>query len=74
MSRYLSNPRIDHLIQVLYIISFVKYNECMDLTYDSTKLNITEPTILPHECATHRAKCMRTMYPDAIEDIPTNTS
>ena len=37
----------------------------MDICYDSTK-----PTTLLQERAAHRAKIMRTMYPDAIEDLP----
>ena len=72
LSRYLAQPRIGHLIQVLHIFSFLKSNECMDLCYDPTRLIITEPTILPQERAAYRATIMRTMYPDAIEDIPRN--
>ena len=49
MSRYLVGPRTGHLLQVLHIFSFLKINQCMDIFYDSTKLNITEPTTLPQE-------------------------
>ena len=70
MSRYLAGPRIGHLVQVLHIFSFLKCNQCMDICYDPTKLNITEPTTLPQEGIAHGARIMCTMYPDAIEDLP----
>ena len=70
MSRYLPGPRTGHLVQVLHIFSFLNCNQCMDICYDSTKLNITEPTTLPQERAAHHAKIMRTMYPDAVENLP----
>ena len=41
VSRYLAEPRIGHLVQVLHIFSFFKCNQCMDICYDPTKLNIT---------------------------------
>ena len=72
LSRYLSNPRTGHLVQLLHVFSFLKSNECMDLCYDPTRLVITEPTILPQERAAFRATIMRSMYPDAVEDIPPN--
>ena len=72
MSRYLAQPRIGHLIQVLHIFSFLKSNECMDLCYDPTKLNIKEPTVLPQERAQSRANVMKLLYPDAIDLMPPN--
>ena len=41
MSHYLAEPRTGHLVQVLQIFSFLKCNQCMDICYDPTKLNIT---------------------------------
>ena len=72
MSSYLAGPRAGHLVQVLHIFSFLKCNQCMDICYDPTKLNITEPTTLPQEQAAHRSKIICTMYPDAIEDLPSS--
>ena len=46
ISRYLAGPRTGHLVQVLYIFSFLKCNQCMDICYDPTKINIIEPTTL----------------------------
>jgi len=70
MSHYLAGPLTGHLVQVLHIFSFLKCNQCMDICYDPTKLNTTEPTTLPQERAAHRAKIMSTMYLDVIEDLP----
>ena len=42
----------------------------MDICYDPTKLNVTEPTTLPQERTAHRAKIMSTMYSGTIEDLP----
>ena len=67
ISRYLVGPRTGHLVQVLHIFSFLKFNQCMDICYDPRKLNITEPT---QERASPRAKIISTMYPNAIEDLP----
>ena len=72
MSRYLAQPRIGHLQQVLHIFAFLNSNECPELCFDPTKLNITEPTILPQERAEAKAKVMRSMYPDAIDFLPPN--
>ena len=51
ISRYLVQPRMCHLMQVLHIFSFLKSNECMDICYDPTKLEINEPTTVPQERA-----------------------
>ena len=56
MSRYLTQPRMGHLIHVLHIFSYLKSNEYMDICYDPTKLEINEPTTLPQERAQHRAR------------------
>lgn len=72
MSRYLAQPRMGHLIQVLHNFSFLKPNECMVIYYDPTKLEINEPTTLPQERAQHRAKVIKSMYPDAIDLKPAN--
>ena len=68
MSRYLAQPRIGHLQQVLHIFAFLNSNEFPEICFDPTKLNITEPTILPQERA--EAKVMRSMYPGAIDFLP----
>ena len=67
MSRYLAQLRMGHLIQVLHIFSYLKSNECMDICYDPTKLEIDEPITLPQDRDQHRANEMRKMYPDAID-------
>jgi len=72
MSRYLAQPRMGHLIQVLHMFSYLKSNQCLDICYDPTKLEINEPTTLPQERAQHRANIMKTMYPDAIDLKPAN--
>ena len=72
MSKYLAQPSMGHLIQVLHVFSFLKSNKCMDLFYDPTKLEINDPTILPQEKASHKAKLMHYMCPDAIDLKPTS--
>ena len=56
MSRYLAQPRIGHLQQVLHIFAFLNSNEFPEICFDPTKLNITEPTILPQERTGSKAK------------------
>ena len=72
LSRYLSQPRNGHLHQALHMVSYLKNNECMELCYDPTKINIQEHTILPSERAQAKANVMRLMYPDAIDYLPPN--
>ena len=72
MSRYLAQPRIGHLHQLLHIFAYIKCNECPELCYDPTKLDIHEPTILPQERAQYKANVMKMMYPEAIDYIPPN--
>ena len=42
LSRYLSQPRNDHLHQALHMVTYLKNNECMELCYDPTKINIQD--------------------------------
>jgi len=72
LSRYLAQSRLGHLQQVLHIFSFLNSNQCAELIYDPTKLQIKEPTILSQERAASKATIMRTMYPDAVDFIPPN--
>ena len=67
ISRYLAQPRMGQFIQVFHTFSYLKSNECLDICYDHTKLEINEPTTLPQERAQHRDNEMRKMYPDAID-------
>ena len=39
-----------------HFFSYLKINECMNLTYDATKLNINENTVLPHATAAYKAR------------------
>ena len=59
MSRCLAQSRVDHMIQVMHIFPYLKYNEYIDLTYDATKLDIHEKTALPHETTAYKAGMMK---------------
>lgn len=70
MSCFLVGTRISYLDQVLHIFSSLTCNQCMDICYDQTKLNITESTTILQQREVHRARVMCTMYPDISEDLP----
>ena len=72
MSRYLANPRIVHLMQMLHMFQYLHCNQGMDLIYDPTKINVCESTIFTHKRAGYKAKELRALYPDAIDYVPPN--
>ena len=72
MSRYLAGPCIGHLYQMLHMFQYLFCNQGLDLIYDSTKINVRESTVLPHQRADHKAKELKVMYPDAVDYIPCN--
>ena len=72
MSRYLAQPRMGYLIQVLHIFSYLKSNKCMGICHAPTKLEINEPNFLPQERAQHRANKIKKMYTGAIDLKPAN--
>ena len=72
MFRYLSQSRIRYLIQFLHTFSYLKINQCIDFTYDPTKINVNESTFLPQDRAQHKAQNMKILYPDATDHIPPN--
>ena len=46
LSCYFYQLYIGQMSQVVHIFSYLKFNECMDLFYDTTKLRINDPTIM----------------------------
>ena len=74
MSRYLSCPRVGHLYQMLHMFQCLYCNQGLDLIYDSTKINVRELTVLPHQRADYKTKELGVMYPDATDYIPDNMS
>ena len=62
MPRYLASPCVGHLTQMLHLFQYLHCNQGLDLVYDSTKINIRESTILPHQRADHKAKELRALY------------
>lgn len=72
MSRYLANPRIGHLNQMLHMFQYLHCHQGMDLVFDPTMINVKESTILQHQRAEYKAKELRNLYPDAIDYCPLN--
>ena len=72
MSRYLANPQIGHLIQMIHLFQYLHCNQGMDLIYDPTRIHVRESSILPHQRASYKAKDLCALYPDAIDFTPPN--
>ena len=72
LSRYLAQSRFDNLSRSLYMFSFLKTNEFINLYYNPTKLNIKETITLTRQRVTNREKLVITMCPDIEELIQIN--
>ena len=72
LSRYMAAPRVGHLTQLLHIFHYLHSHRCMELTFDPTKINVNESTILPHQRAKFKATTMCQLYPDFIDYLPPN--
>ena len=72
LSRYCAAPRLGHLSQLLHVFHYLRSHQSMDLTYDQTKITVTESTTLPHQRASYKASVLKSLYPDACDYLPPN--
>ena len=72
LSTYLSNPRVGHLHQALHIFRYLKDHKRSKCVFDPAYVNISDDDLIPEERASTKAKYMRELYPDAVEEHPPN--
>ena len=65
LSRYLEQPRTDHLVQALHNFKYIDQHKNNVLAFDPAYHNVDDP-----ELVQARMKFMKEMYPDAVEDLP----
>ena len=67
LSRYLVQPRTGHLLQALHIFKYLEIHNDNELAMDPAYQDVEHPDIINQRIAN-----MKQMYPDAVEDIPSN--
>ena len=72
LSTYLTTPRIGHLHQALHVFKYLKDHKRSKVVFDPTYVDITDEHLPLEERAEFKAKFMKELYPDAIEDVPPN--
>jgi hypothetical protein len=71
LSQYLAQPRIGHLLQVIHTFKYLDIHSDNFLAFDPTELELEQPVDGTQSNAS-KAKVMRDLYPDAVEEIPPN--
>ena len=72
LSTYLSSPRIGHLHQALHVFKYLKDHKRSKCVFDPTYVDINDDDLPFEERASFKAKYMKELYPDAIEEVPPN--
>ena len=67
LSRYLVQPRTGHLLQALHVFKYLEIHCDNELAMDPAYQDVEHPDITNQRIAN-----MKAMYPDAVEDLPTN--
>ena len=69
---YLSCPRVRHLHQALHVFKYLKDHKRSKCVFDPTYVDINDDHLPREERSATKAKYMKELYPDAVEDKPTN--
>lgn len=72
LSAYLARPRVGHLHQALHMFKYLEDHNRSRVVFDPTYLDINDYDKPNEERASFRAKYMKELYPDAVEDKPPN--
>ena len=72
LSTYLSCPRVGHLHQALHVFKYLKDHKCSKCVFDPTYVDINDDHLPKEERSATKAKYMKELYPDAVEDKPNN--
>ena len=69
LSRHLAQPRTVHLVQVIHILKYLDQHNRNELYFDPAYHNLKDAALVQA-----RMKSMKEMYPDAVEDLPPNST
>ena len=72
LSTYLSSPRVGHLHQALHVFKYLKDHKRSKIVFDPTYVDINDDHLPLEERSSTRAKYMKELYPDAVEEKPSN--
>ena len=67
--RYLTQPRTGNLVQSLHIFKYLDQHNNNELALDPAYHNVEDPALVQAQM-----KVMKEMYPDAVEDLPPNST
>ena len=74
LSTYLSCPRVGHLHQALHVFKYMKDHKRSKCVFEPTYVDINDDHLPREERSATKAKYMEEVYPDVVEDKPTNAS
>ena len=72
LSNCLANPRTGHLHQALHMFKYLKDHKESKVVFDPRHALISDDHLPSDQRAEYRAKYMKELYPDAVEDLPRN--
>ena len=72
LSTYSSCPRVGHLHQALHVFKYLKDHKRSKCVFDPTYVDINDDHLPREERSATKAKYMKELYPDAVEDKPIN--
>ena len=72
LSTYLTCPRVGHLHQALHVFKYLSDHKRSKVVFDPNYVDINDNHLPHEERAINKAKFMSELYPDAVEEIPTN--
>ena len=72
LSTYLASPRVGHLHQAIHVFKYLKDHKRSKCVFDPTYVDINDDHLPLEQRASFRAKYMKELYPDAVEELPPN--
>ena len=72
LSTYLACPRVGHLHQALHVFKYLNDHKRSKVVFDPNYVDINDNHLPYEERSINKAKFMSELYPDAVEEIPTN--
>ena len=72
LSTCLANPRTGHLHQALHMFKYLKDHKESKLVFDPRFANVNDGHLPLEQRAEYKAKYMKELYPDAVEELPRN--
>ena len=70
LSQYLAGPRWEHLQQAVNVFAYLEKHDRSWMVLDPTRFAVSWKPIRNEKSPQERARIMKRLYPDAIDEIP----